>query len=61
MFARVSVAYWKSTIFGFTDAGELLLIDPVTGAATLAQAGPRCWAAAVTTSAPVILSREDNP
>lgn len=49
------VAYWKGKIFGFTDAGQFLTIDPTTGIGTLVQSnGPAWWGAAVTTAAPVI-------
>lgn len=49
------VAFWKNKIFGFTQAGEFVTIDPTTGVGTLVQAnGPAWWGAAVTTSAPVI-------
>jgi hypothetical protein len=50
------VAFWKNKIFGFTNAGQFVTIDPTTGVGTLVQAsGPQWWGAAVTTSAPVIL------
>lgn len=50
------IAYWKDKIFGFTEAGQFITIDPATGAGTLVQGnGPRWWGAAVTTLAPVIL------
>ncbi len=50
------VAFWKNKIFGFTNAGQFVTIDPNTGVGTLVQAnGPAWWGAAVTTSAPVIL------
>lgn len=49
------VAYWKNKIFGFTNAGQFVTIDPNTGVGTLVQGnGPAWWGAAVTTSAPVI-------
>jgi hypothetical protein len=49
------VAFWKGTIFGFTEGGQFVTIDPTTGAGTLVQSnGPAWWGAAVTTSAPVI-------
>jgi hypothetical protein len=49
------IAYWKDKIFGFTEAGQFITIDPTTGAGTLVQSnGPRWWGAAVTTLAPVI-------
>lgn len=50
------IAYWKDKIFGFTEAGQFITIDPMTGVGTLVQGnGPRWWGAAVTTLAPVIL------
>lgn len=50
------VAFWKNKIFGFTNSGQFVTIDPNTGAGTLVQSnGPAWWGAAVTTSAPVIL------
>jgi len=50
------VAFWKNKIFGFTNAGQFVTIDPMTGAGTLVQSnGPAWYGAAVTTSAPVIL------
>jgi hypothetical protein len=50
------VAYWKNKIFGFTEAGQFITIDPTTGVGTLVQGnGPHWWGAAVTTLAPVIL------
>jgi hypothetical protein len=49
------IAYWKNKIFGFTDQGEFILIDPTTGKGTLVQGnGPAWWGAAVTTLAPII-------
>jgi hypothetical protein len=49
------IAYWKNKIFGFTDAGEFILIDPATGKGTLVQGnGPAWWGAAVTTVAPIL-------
>ena len=50
------IAYWKDKVFGFTDGGQFITIDPKTGVGTLVQGnGPRWWGAAVTTAAPVIL------
>ncbi|HLL20628.1 MAG TPA: hypothetical protein VK427_00775 [Kofleriaceae bacterium] len=50
------VAYWGDKIFGFTEAGQFITIDPQTGTGTLIQGnGPRWWGAAVNTLAPVIL------
>jgi hypothetical protein len=49
------VGFWKGTIYGFTDGGQFIKIDPSTGVATLvAGNGPAWWGAAVTTTAPVI-------
>lgn len=49
------VAYWKDKMFGFTEGGEFITIDPSTGVGTLVQgSGPAWWGAAVTTTAPVI-------
>ncbi len=49
------IAFWKDKIFGFTESGQFVTIDPTTGAGTLVQGnGPHWWGAAVTTSAPVI-------
>ena len=49
------VAFWKNKIFGFTNGGEFVTIDPATGVGTIVQSnGPAWWGAAVTTSAPVI-------
>jgi hypothetical protein len=50
------IAYWKDKIFGFTESGQFITIDPTTGVGTLVQGdGPHWWGAAVTTLAPVIL------
>jgi len=49
------VAFWKNKIYGFTNNGEFLLIDPNTGAGQLVSSnGVHWWGAAVTTLAPVI-------
>jgi len=50
------VAYWKSKVFGFTNGGQFVLIDPTSGAAMLVQQTPgiNWWGAAVTTLAPVL-------
>ncbi|MDB4954545.1 MAG: Peptidyl-prolyl cis-trans isomerase [Myxococcales bacterium] len=49
------VAYWKGKVFGFTQTGQFLTIDPTTGVATVVQSGgPEWWGAGVTTIAPVI-------
>jgi hypothetical protein len=50
------IAFWKDKVFGFTDGGEFITIDPTTGVGTLVQGnGPAWWGAAVTTLAPVVL------
>jgi hypothetical protein len=50
------LGFWKDRVFGFTNAGEFILIDPRTGAGTLVDrvAAFPFWGAGVTTSAPVI-------
>lgn len=49
------LGYWKGKVFGFTDGGQLITIDPTTGVGTaVASGGPSWWGAAVTTTAPVI-------
>ena len=49
------VAFWKNKVYGFTDGGQFVLIDPNTGSATLVSSnGIEWWGAAVTTLAPVI-------
>ncbi len=49
------VAFWKGKVYGFTNSGDFLLIDPNTGAAQLvSHNGVGWWGAAVTTLAPVI-------
>lgn len=49
------VAYWKDKVFGFTESGEFITIDPTTGVGTLVQGGGPAWyGAAVTTLAPVV-------
>jgi hypothetical protein len=49
------VAFWKGQVFGFTDTGQFLTIDPQTGVGTLiSTSGNAWWGAAVTTTAPVI-------
>ena len=49
------LAFWKNRIFGFTNVGQFVLIDPTTGHGSVVQSnGPAWWGAAVTTSAPVI-------
>ncbi|MGE0872033.1 MAG: hypothetical protein AB7P03_25975 [Kofleriaceae bacterium] len=49
------LGYWKDKLFGFTEDGKFVLIDPSTGVGTLVSSnGPAWWGAGVTTSAPVI-------
>lgn len=49
------VGFWKGKIYGFTDGGAFVLIDPVSGAATLVTTTAEAWwGAAVTTRAPVV-------
>lgn len=49
------VAYWKNKIYGFTNGGQFVLIDPVTGSAMMVQnTGVNWWGAGVTTVAPVL-------
>ncbi|HEY1547529.1 MAG TPA: hypothetical protein VGG28_06910 [Kofleriaceae bacterium] len=49
------LAFWKNKVFGFTDDGAFITIDPTTGAATLVSENFEGWyGAAVTTTAPVI-------
>jgi hypothetical protein len=50
------VAYWKDKVYGFTNNGHFLLIDPTTGVATMVSQTPGIawWGAAVTTLAPVL-------
>jgi hypothetical protein len=49
------VAFWKNKIYGFTNGGAFILIDPTTGVATLVSNTGKSWyGAAVTTLAPVI-------
>ena len=49
------VGFWKDRVYGFTETGSFVLIDPATGVASLVgSSGQRWWGAAVTTRAPVI-------
>ena len=49
------VAFWKNKIYGFTDGGDFILIDPMTGVASrVTSTGQEWWGAAVTTLAPVL-------
>lgn len=50
------VAFWKNKVYGFTNQGYFVVIDPTTGAAmSISQTNQMWWGAAVTTTAPVIL------
>jgi hypothetical protein len=55
-FAQIwGVAYFKDKVYGFTNNGAFLLIDPNTGAGTMvSNNGLSWWGAAVTTIAPVL-------
>lgn len=55
-FARIwGLGFWKDQVYGFTDAAQFVLLDPVSGRASLVSAGGGAWwGAGVTTSAPVI-------
>lgn len=50
------VAFWGDKVYGFTNNGEFVLIDPNTGIATMVgnKPGLNWWGAAVTTLAPVL-------
>jgi hypothetical protein len=49
------VAYFKGKVFGFTNGGHFVTIDPNTGtAASVSQTSIEWWGAAVTTVAPVL-------
>jgi hypothetical protein len=58
MFKHVyGIGFWGNRVFGFTESGEFILIDPKTGAGRLVQkitAYP-FWGAGVSTSAPVTI------
>jgi hypothetical protein len=51
------LGFWGSRVFGFTNTGQFILIDPKTGAGMLVESIPAYpfWGAGVTTSVPVIL------
>ena len=55
-FDRVwGLTYAKGRLLGFTYEGEILTIDPTTGAGTLVMSGtPDLWGAAVATSGPLM-------
>jgi hypothetical protein len=49
------LAYWKNRLFGFTYAGDIIVVDQSTGKGTVVQSGgPNWFGAAVTTSAPIL-------
>jgi hypothetical protein len=49
------LGFWKGKVFGFTYTGQIITIDPMTGAGTMvANSGVQWNGAAVTTVAPVI-------
>jgi hypothetical protein len=50
------IAYWKNKIYGFTNGGQFVLIDPSSGNAMMVTQTPGIawWGAAVTTIAPVL-------
>ena len=49
------VGYWGTRVFGFSERGDLTVIDRATGAGTLvAGGGETWWGAAVTTAAPIV-------
>jgi hypothetical protein len=51
------IGFWGNRVFGFTDTGQFILIDPKTGTSKLVQqitAFP-FWGAGVSTSAPVTI------
>jgi len=51
------LGFWGNRVFGFTNTGQFILIDPKTGAGMLVESMPAFpfWGAGVTTSVPVIL------
>lgn len=56
-FQRVwGIGFWQNRVFGFTEQGQFISVDPVTGRGTLVRSLPdlHFWGAGVTTSAPVI-------
>jgi hypothetical protein len=49
------IGFWGGRVFGFSEGGELAIIDSSTGVGTrVATGGGAWWGAAVTTAAPVI-------
>ena len=51
------IGFWGNRVFGFTDSGQFILIDPKTGAGTEVQQTTAYpfWGAGVSTSAPVTI------
>jgi hypothetical protein len=52
----LGIGFWKDRVFGFTQGGQFILIDPMTGVGTMASQMPGIswWGAGVTTAAFVI-------
>jgi hypothetical protein len=49
------IAFFESKVYGFSEDGHFVLIDPGTGAGTMvSNSGIQWWGAAVTTLAPVL-------
>jgi hypothetical protein len=49
------LGFWKGKVFGFTSAGQIITIDPMTGVGTQVATTSMSWyGAAVTTTAPII-------
>jgi hypothetical protein len=50
------IAFWKGKVYGFTNGGQFVLIDPTTGNAMMVTQTPgiQWWGAGVTTLAPVL-------
>lgn len=48
------LGYWRSRLYGFTQGGQFVTLDPATGRATVQSTASRAWwGAGVTTIAPV--------
>ena len=50
------IGFWKDRVFGFTQDGQFILIDPATGTGTMVSQMPGVawWGAGVTTSVFVV-------
>lgn len=49
------VAFWEGHLYGFSDGGQMVELDPATGVATVLDTLPTSfWGAGVTTAAPII-------